>query len=352
MTGRDGGMLALRGSLWVGRGEELLRDHVVLVDTAGDVAAVAPYRPRAVAGAREVVGTAGCWIGPGVYDRHVHLAHLQPQQLLAGGVVAVRDLGEPEGRGGGGERESGLPLHAVGQVLTTPQRRCDPHRPSGEVPAAIDSAEQAVAHTAAQHERGADAIKIGLHGTASRRSTPPAVLAATVGAAHERSLPVIARAQTVAMVVRALEAGVDELANTPAERLPPSVISDLKSAGVSVCSTLQMLFATGLGHDAARNAAALVAAGIPMHYGTDLGNVSARAGVDPRELDRLAQAGLGRVGALRAAAYGAIEVGRPARLVVLQHNPLDEPAAWWAPVVTVSATNVVPGIGRFEAGRA
>lgn len=343
-------MRALRGAVWTGRGDELLEDHVVLVDDNGDVAAIAPYDRQIVAGGEQVIGTPRCWIGPGVYDRHVHLAHLEPQLLLAGGVVAVRDLGIPEGRPD--LAEAGLRVHSVGQVLTSPTLRRDPDRPIAALPDPIDSAEQAIAHTAAQHEAGALAIKVGLHGNRSRRSTAPAVLAATVGAAHERSLPVIARAQTVEMVVRALEAGVDELANTPAERLPASLVAQLKTAGVSVCSTLQMLFATGLGHDAAFNAAALVGAGVPLHYGTDLGNAAGRPGVDPRELDRLAGAGLGRIGALRAASFGPLEIGSPARLVVLQDNPVSEPAAWWAPVATVSGTDLAPGIGRRTVGDA
>lgn len=343
-------MLALRGAVWTGYGDETLENHVVLVDGSGVITQIAPYTADVVPETARVVGSPGSWIGPGVYDRHVHLAHLQPRQLLAGGVVAVRDLGAPEGRPDADDAESsGFPVRSVGQMLTTMDLGLQPREQPAE-PLAVDSAEQAAAHTEEQYERGAQAIKIGLHGTRSRRSTPPAVVAATVGAAHHRSLPVIARAQTVAMVARALEAGVDELANTPAEILPRSLVGELKDAGVSVCSTLQMLFATGLGHDAARNASALVAAGVPLHYGTDLGNVAARPGVDPRELDRLAGAGLGRYGALRAASFGPLEVGRPARLVLLHDDPVREPAAWWAPVLTVSGTQMAPGAGGPDLG--
>lgn len=339
-------MLALHGAVWTGRGGELLEDHVVLVDADGDIAGLRPYHRDIAADVRQVIGSPSWWIGPGVYDRHVHLSYLQPRQLLAGGVVAVRDLGEPEGQPGApADSDVGVPVRAVGQVLTAAVPSAEVRRAAADLPAEVDSAEQAIAHTAVQHERGAHAIKVGLHGVRSRRSTAPAVLAATVDAAHERSLPVIARAQTVAMVVRALEAGVDELANTPAEVLPSSVVGELRAAGISVCSTLQTLFAAGLGHDAARNAAALVAAGVPLHYGTDLGNTPARPGVDPRELDRLAGAGLGRLGALGAAAFGMLEVGSAARLVMLQDNPVHEPAAWWAPVLTVSGRVLSPGIG-------
>ncbi len=71
-------------------------------------------------------------------------------------------------------------------------------------------------------------------------------------------------------------------------------------------STLQTFFSAGVGRVAAENAADLHAAGVPLRYGTDLGNDGTRPGVDPRELDRLADAGMGRLGALRAATeFGA-----------------------------------------------
>jgi imidazolonepropionase-like amidohydrolase len=72
--------------------------------------------------------------------------------------------------------------------------------------------------------------------------------------------------------------------------------------------------------------------------------------VDPRELDRLADAGLGRLGALRAATEGAarsaglggrrgrtglIRPGRLAALVVLAGDPLVEPGVWRIPRLVV-----------------
>ncbi len=83
-------------------------------------------------------------------------------------------------------------------------------------------------------------------------------------------------------------------------------------------------------------------------YGTDLGNTGTRAGVDPRELDRLADTGLGRLGALRAATEGAagaygvrgrtgrLRLGEPAALVLLSADPLIEPGAWRTPLAVVA----------------
>ncbi len=336
---------ALRGSVWLGGEEDPLPDHVVLIDDNGDIAEISPFEAGLARDVDDVLGGPTCWIGPGIYDRHVHLCGLDPRDLLPTGVVAVRDLGDPEGHPGPEpDAATGLPVRSVGHVLTASARG------SARITAepVLDSAEKAVAHAAAQHELGAQAIKVGLHDESCASATPPAVLAAAVDAAHERSLPVIARAQTVELVVRALEAGVDELANTPAEVLPDSVVGQVKEARIAVSSTLQMLYASGLGPAAARNAAALIEAGVPLYYGTDQGNIAGRPGVDPRELDRLAQAGLGRDGALRSASYGPLLVGSPARIVVLQDDPLREPAAWWAPLMTISGTSRAFGSGPLD----
>jgi imidazolonepropionase-like amidohydrolase len=170
-----------------------------------------------------------------------------------------------------------------------------------------------------------------------------AVLRAVVEAAHDAGLKVVAHALTAEAVGRVLDAGVDELAHTPVEPLPEALVDRVAAAGVTVVSTLQTFFSAGAGRAVAANAAALHRAGVPLVYGTDLGNAGTRTGVDPRELDRLADAGLGRFGALRAATEGAaavagmrlrtgrLEKGRPAAAVLLNGDPLVEPGVWRVP---------------------
>jgi imidazolonepropionase-like amidohydrolase len=87
---------------------------------------------------------------------------------------------------------------------------------------------------------------------------------------------------------------------------------------------------------------------VPLLYGTDLGNAGTLPGVDPRELDRLGCAGLGRLGALRAATEGSaravgvrgrtgrIVTGEAAALVLLAADPLVEPGAWRAPCLVIA----------------
>jgi imidazolonepropionase-like amidohydrolase len=155
------------------------------------------------------------------------------------------------------------------------------------------------------------------------------------------------------MVTRALDAGVDELCHTPTERLTDALVERIAAAEIPVVSTLQTFFSAGQGREAARNAADLFRAGVPLIYGTDLGNTGTCTGVDPRELDRLADTGLGRVGALRAATEGAagaygirgrtgrIEPATVAALVLLTADPLIEPGAWRTPLAVVADGRIV-----------
>jgi imidazolonepropionase-like amidohydrolase len=129
------------------------------------------------------------------------------------------------------------------------------------------------------------------------------------------------------MVERALDAGVDELAHTPLERLPAALIDRIVAAGVGVVSTLH----THLRKDAVLdNARDLVSAGVRMSYGTDLGNAGIQVGADARELDLLASAGLGAEGVLFASTE-PIVVGSPAAVVALDIDPREQSRAWIQP---------------------
>jgi imidazolonepropionase-like amidohydrolase len=166
---------------------------------------------------------------------------------------------------------------------------------------------------------------------------------------------VVAHALSVAMVTRALDAGVDELAHTPTERMSEELIQRIVDSGVSVVSTLQTFFSGGVGPAAAANASDLIAAGVVMRYGTDLGNSGTAPGADPRELDRLAAAGLGRLGALRAATLlsarapgirsrtGMIVLGEAAGLVLLPGDPIAEPGVWRTPAAVFADGRLTVG---------
>jgi hypothetical protein len=93
-----------------------------------------------------------------------------------------------------------------------------------------------------------------------------------------------------------------------------------------------------MGKAARDNATAMVRAGIRLRYATGWETGDGAFGVDPRELDRLADTGLGREGALLAAlgqdlpgiVAGPFTLGHRANPVVLPADPLVEPTAWRA----------------------
>ncbi|MCW2529688.1 MAG: hypothetical protein JWM76_4548 [Pseudonocardiales bacterium] len=349
--------IALHGIVWTGDSSAPF-DGVVVLEERGIVVNCAPAGSLVLPSDLPVLGGGESWITPGIVDAHVHLAFGGLAGSLAGGLVGLRDLGAPVGRAH--EWRSGhravrahLPFVAVsGPILTA--RGGYPSRSWGRdgFSLAVDSPAQARAAVHQLATEGVDLIKVALEPESGRPVPGPATVRAIVDTAHAAGLPVTAHALTVEMVGRALDAGADELAHTPIERLTDELIARIADAGVAVVSTLQTFFADGFGRAAAANAAALVTAGVELRYGTDLGNTGTRPGVDPRELDRLAEAGLGRLGALRAATLcsgraagmrgrsGLIRVGAPGHLVVLPGDPLREPGVWRTPSAVVSGGRV------------
>jgi imidazolonepropionase-like amidohydrolase len=302
-----------------------------------------------------VLGGAEYWIGPGIIDAHVHLAFGDLSGWLRSGLVGVRDLGAPAPsarawRTGHRTPQGDQPVvAAAGPILTAPGGYPSLSWGAGGFCTFIRSvpeARQVVQRLAAD---GADVIKLALEPTDNGLPVPePSVARAVVEAAHASGLSVVAHALRSEMVGRAVDAGVDELAHTPIERLSDTLVERIAAAGISVVSTLQTFFSRGLGRTAGANAADLHRAGVVLRYGTDFGAEGTIAGVDPRELDRLADTGMGRLGALRAATElaaaapgirgrsGLLRVGEPAALVLLPADPLAEPGSWRTPSAVVA----------------
>jgi len=345
--------LALRGRVWPGGGAPAFPDGVVLVDGRGAIAALGPGGDLPLPADLPAIGGAGAWVGPGLLDAHVHLAFGAPEEALAGGVVGVRDLGAPLDRAlrwrTPGEPAPGWPVVAVaGPLLTAPAGYPSRGWGADGFAAFVGDPPAARAAVAELADRGVDLIKLALEPAGGQPVPDAATARAVVETAHGRGLTVCAHSLTVAMVERALDAGVDELCHTPVEPLPDPLAERIAGAGVPVVSTLQTFVDGGHGPTALANARALVAAGARLRYGTDLGNAGTRTGAEPRELRRLAEAGLGPEGALRAATdlaaalpgmrgrrTGRLVAGESAAAVVLPDDPLRQPEAWRAPIAVV-----------------
>jgi len=349
--------LAFVGTVWTGGATEP-SFAVVVLDGAGRIADIRAER-SGLPGDLLVLGGVNHWVVPGVVDAHVHLSQPADDTAAPGeplrtgletGLVGIRDLASPlhealRWRTGHQPPPAGWPVVAVsGPVLIAPggyPASCWAGDGDTEFVNSPVQARWAVQRLAAG---GVDVIKLGLDpGPRARSVPPPAVVKAAVNAAHDAGLAVVAHALSAELVSRAVDAGVDELAHIPTERLTADLIERIAGSGIKITSTLQTFFSHGFGRDAAANAADLVAAGAPLLYGTDSGRSGAAPAVDPRELDRLANTGLGRLGALRAATEasasaagmrrrtGRLVVGEPAALVLLPASPLVEPGVWRTP---------------------
>lgn len=348
---------AIRGAVWTGGDAEVLPAHQVVVDASGQIARIEPITD--LVDGLATFGDPKTWIGPSITDAHVHLGFGTIAGSLNGGVTAVRDLGAPPELASSWQRGRGGPGPVFTTAVAGPLLTASDGYPSRSWGADgyarfIDTPEQARAAVRDLAGSGVDVIKLALEPSGGQPVPSAETAAEVVRTAHELGLPVTAHALTLAMVERALSAGVDELCHTPLEALPQQIIEAMVTRKVVVTSTLQTFFSGRDRHakTAAANARALIAAGVPMLYGTDLGNAGTGVGIDPRELQRIAAAGLGRKGALRAATEGSaaalgfngragtgrIEVGQLARLIALHGDPIESDKPWgWLPSVAVGS---------------
>lgn len=288
--------------------------------------------PTDVTGAEELDCT-GLALLPGLVDCHVHLPFSSPAAVLAGGVTTVRDLGSPLTTPGALGLVGTTPLHilAAGQLLTAPggypSTSWGPPPTSREVRGVGDAAEAVGEQLAA----GARWIKVALETSAGRPVLAPDVLAAVVAAAHQASTPVTAHVGgSPAMLDRALETGVDELAHLPRYDVTPAAMAAVAAQGMALVPTVALPDTTE--HAAAALAAFLEAGGRAL-YGSDLGNAATGAGLAVGELAALEAAGMSRVQALRAATVdaadylgidggGRLEPGAPADVLGIGGDPL------------------------------
>ena len=288
---------------------------------------------------QQPVDLPGHAILPGFIDAHVHLGLVDAARVLRSGVTTVRDLGAPLGS----LPTDGPRVLMAGQMLTA--RGGYPSRaswaPRGTAREVNDDPEQAVAE---QKAAGACVIKVALESHAGPL-IEPATLRAIVATAEP--LRVTAHVSSLAMLERAIEAGVRELAHGlwSDEAIPASVIQEMVARGVTVVPTLHI--------DPSRarieNLRRFHESGGRIVYGTDMGNPPAAHGIDVDELRLMQAAGMTLDEALasatsRAAAYlgsvcGRIEEGAPADLVIVGGDPRADLSVLARPISVVRASD-------------
>ncbi|TFD14257.1 amidohydrolase [Cryobacterium sp. TMT1-2-2] len=229
---------------------------------------------------------------PGFLDAHIHLALIDGTVLPSGGIARAIDLGGwlPDGL-----RTSMPDLAYAHQFINSPGGY--PSRASWAEPTwscAVASIADATTVVDLQAAAGASVLKITLNSVAGPVFGAE-VLAALVGRAHERSLPVVAHAEGAGQADRAFTAGVDAFAHTPfSERLADDLVTAM-AARMSWISTLDI---HGWGRPTAAfeiasdNLRRFHAAGGRVLYGTDLGNGPLPLGLNSGEIAALLDAGL------------------------------------------------------------
>lgn len=288
-----------------------LEDAVVVIDGSA-IAHVGPSGKTRVPDDATGVDAAGLTLVPGFVDAHVHIGFYRPHDVLAGGVTTVRDLAwPPDEIFGLAERSrsdafDGPTVLAAGPMLTVPggYPTAAAWAPEGTgLP--LVSATEAGAAVEALAARGAAVIKVGLDPHVGPTLTRD-LLAAIVDAAHAKGLKVTGHVYGLDELDKALDAGIDELAHMlmSTETIPDRTVHRMAAAGVAIVPTLSCRFGSGL-RVATENLARFVAAGGRVLYGTDLGNEGPRPGIEEREVEAMAAAGMSPVDIVRSATVDA-----------------------------------------------
>lgn len=326
-------------------GPDLARidDAAVLLDGA-HIAAVGGAADMH-AGSAGTVDATGLLLVPGFIDAHVHIGFYDPSAVLHGGVTTVRDLGWPPAQIWPLARRSarddfpGPTILAAGQMLTVDGGY--PTRARWAPPGTarvVGSPQEACAAVREQAEAGACVVKVALNSEVGP-TLDPVLLGAIAGEAHERGLKVTGHTYGLDELVKALDAGMDELAHMlmSPERLPAEVVARMAARPMAVVPTLS-IFSRGALRVAIDNLERFLAAGGHVVYGTDLGNEGPAPGIDKREVRALLRAGMSPLDVVRSATVdaaawlglhstGVIEPGAFADLVALPAAALEDERA-------------------------
>jgi imidazolonepropionase-like amidohydrolase len=326
-------------------GERVLPDGALVLVDAGTIVGVEPATAPAPAGC-PVTDIAGTTLLPGLVDPHVHLcADDSPRALdqlpeltddeldaivtaslaaqLAGGVTAVRDLGDARWAVVDRHRghADGPTVVGSGPPITCPGGHC---AGMGGETAGEQGVRRAVRERA---EHGADVVKVMVSGGAMTPGTDVtacqfslAELRALVDEAHAAGLPVTGHAHAVPAVQMCLAAGVEGIEHCTCLTahgiaMPDGLADALAAAGVTVCPTLGQapgstpppqvqawLTRTGMTtNDRLRHAGELYRAGVRLIGGLDAGISPGKPhGMSREAVIDLAAAGLPPAAALAA----------------------------------------------------
>ncbi len=330
----SGPTLALLGTLIDGTGADPLPDAALVIQ--GDrIVAVGPRTQVIIPPDAQVIQLPQATILPGFINTHVHNAYAAYNLRLwaQAGVTTVRDVGERLGQPYFSTRDRlntnprNARLIAAGPLVTVPGGY--PIAGNHFASLTVTSPEDAREKIGKLIDDGAEVIKITLT-SGHAPSLSPEEAAAIVETAHGRGIPVTAHATTAQDLVRALDAGVDDVAHMAVDRVSDQIIRRMVDAGVSWVPTFEPLENQGQG-----NLRRFIQAGGRVALGNDSGYLPGiEMGMPLREIQAMHDAGMTPmqiiVAATRDAAYvcrraatlGTLEVGKYADVLVVEGDPL------------------------------
>ena len=332
-------------------GERLISDGAVTI-RGGEIVA-AGGRADVDVEAKRTIALRNATLLPGLIDLHTH--DLGYGHALSA-VTTVRDVGTPDDNLPLEPQPFGPRVFAAGPLITAPGGYPIPIHGPG-VAHVVRTPAGARAYVASLVDRGAAVIKVSLQ--FGFPVMPFSVLRAIVEEAHARDRRVTAHVGEARGTRMALRAGVDELAHMPCGD-EPQLMAELAQAGVEIVATLHVIrLVTGRpGFESCPglldSATAFVRHGGKLLYGSDYGVPGIPSGVDVTELELLAEVGLGKIGALRAATSEAAKVlpidglgrlvaGSPADVVAVRGDPTRDLDALSEAVLVIRAGAIQVG---------
>ena len=326
-------------------GEQLIRDGAVAI--RGDEIVAAGSREDVDVDAERTIALRDATLLPGLIDLHTHQLGLGQ----AGSVVTtVRDVGTDDRNLPLQGPSPGPRVLAAGPLITAPGGYPIPIH-GRDVAHVVRNPDGAKAYVRSLADRGAAVIKVSLQFGFPVMTLE--TLRAIVEEAHAHDLRVTAHVGEGRGARMALRAGADELAHMPCGE-DPQLMGELAAAGMEIVATLYVIQLVVGCPGPLENATAFARRGGVLLYGSDYGVTGIPSGVVVEELELLAEAGLGRLGALRAATSRAADVlaidgvgrlaeGSPADLAAVRGDPTRNLDALSEPVFVVRGGEIQVG---------
>ena len=319
---------------------------------------------------------------PGLIELHAHVNfhHISKDTILRHGITTLRDVGGNVAYPTGGEGE--LRFLTAGKIITVPNGY--PINKHGETDIAISVTSDAQARQVVRDlvSSGASVIKVALetggeHGapwsgehhhssshdaknqpekhSSNEKSQAWAVLPehtvkAIVDEAHKLKRKVTAHVGEARGVEISLNAGVDEWAHTPCEKIPDALLSRAISQGVKMISTIDTLSKC---HGVAENMRKWTAKGGTVLYGAEIAHPDIPYGIDAQELlylqkyTQLQPAEVLQLATSKAGQYleipllGTLQPEAPADLIAVKGNALEDFKLLEYPDLVISGGKVV-----------